>query len=123
MEEQLAPSAVVQNKEQLIPGLEGHIKPHNERVLHVAKHVSLRLRMLHLFSRAGTKIASSKDGCNASGTKSRLRLDCCLLPTFGYTLHFGGYLTKPRVRFSVRSGCYYAKLGVPISVTRGALVF
>ena len=48
VKEQLATRTVVQHEEELVPGLEGHVEPHDEGVLHVAQHVSFSLGVLHL---------------------------------------------------------------------------
>ena len=48
MEKEFPSCAVVEHKKQFIPGLEGHVEPNDERVLHVPQHVPLGLRVLHL---------------------------------------------------------------------------
>lgn len=50
MEKKLSPGAVIQHEEQLFPRLEGHVEADNERMLHVAQHVALGLRVLDLIS-------------------------------------------------------------------------
>lgn len=50
MKKQLAPGAVVEDEEQLLPRLERHVEADDERVLHVAQHVALGLRVLDLIS-------------------------------------------------------------------------
>ena len=60
MEEELAARAVVEDEEELVLGLEGHVEAHDEGVLDVPQHVALRAGVLHLEGKKG-------GGCGALG--------------------------------------------------------
>ncbi len=64
VEEELAPGAVVEHEEELVPCLEGHVEAHYEGVLDVAEHVPFGLGVLHLQVIHASQVVLRQASCN-----------------------------------------------------------